>query len=373
MSAEHDPHHPPAPAPPPPGMPEDSAGQALAETLRSSFFVIKILMVLLVAVFLCSGITIVGPQERAILLRFGKPVGEGEQAVLKPGFHWAFPAPIDEVVKIPAGQVRVATSTAGWYATTPELAAAKIEPPPGDSLKPGRDGYVLTSDANIIHAYATVRYRITDPVRFEFAFTNTPVFLTNALNNALFFAASQFTVDAILTRDVTAFREKVRHRLEQLIEEARLGIVIEQSDVQARAPRQESVSRAFDAVTEAGLKSGTVLNEAQSYANTMLSGALGGAAALTNAARTDKTRLVESIRGEADEFTAIRPQYEANPSLYALQRQTETLARVLTNAQQEKFFVAPGADGQPRELRLLLSREPAKPRSAPEPPAGDHH
>ncbi len=372
MSADH----PASPPPEPPRAPapvEDAAGQALAEALRSSFFIVKILMAVLAVFFLCSGMFTVGPQERAILLRFGKPVGVGEQALRGPGFHWAFPAPIDEVVKIPAGQVRVAASTAGWYATTPELEAAKKEPPPGESLQPGVDGYVLTADANIIHVRATLRYRIVDPVRFEFGFTNAPGFITNALNNALNYAAALFPVDSILTRDVTTFREKVRARLGQLIGQQDLGIVVEQADVQARAPRQEQVDRAFNAVTDASLKSGKGLNEALSYANEVRSRAQGQAASLTNAATAERTRLVEYVAAEARQFQDLLPRYQANPELFTLQWQTESLARVFTNA-SEKFYLAPGPAGQPRELRLLLSREPEKSNVIPPPaPAADSH
>jgi HflK protein len=298
-------------------------------------------------------------------------VGVGDKALLGPGFHWAFPAPIDEVVKIPAGQIRTAASSVGWYATTPEMEAAKTEPPPGDSLNPARDSYVLTADANVVHVRATLRYRIVDPVRYEFGFTNAAHFITNALNNALNYAAAHFTVDGMLTRDVTGFREQVRRRLDQTIDRQQLGIVSEQIDVQARAPRQENVARAFDAVTEAGLRRGQVLNEAQSYANEVRSRALGEASTLTNVAMAESTRMVEFVSAEANQFAAILPQYQANPSLFTLQRQTETLGRIFTNA-QEKFYVAPGADGQPRELRLLLSREPVKPRGLPEIPADKH-
>ncbi len=141
--------------------------------------------------------------------------------------------------------------------------------------------------------------------------------------------------------------------------------------MQARAPRQPAVSRAFDAVTEAGLKSGQVLNEAKSYANEVRSRAEGERASLTNAAMTEKTRLVDFVGAEARQFSSLLPQYEASPGLFTLRWQTETLGRIFTNA-QEKFFVAPGPDGRPRQLRLLLSREPIKPRSLP-PPAADTH
>jgi hypothetical protein len=51
---------------------EDAGTQALAEALRSSFFIVQIIMVALVLVFLGSGFFTVGPQEKAIILRLGQ-------------------------------------------------------------------------------------------------------------------------------------------------------------------------------------------------------------------------------------------------------------------------------------------------------------
>src|SRR5690349_3290038 len=89
-----------------PVTPEDAGSQALAEALSSSFIIVRIVMALLVVAFLASGVFVVGPQEQGMILRLGKPVGEGEAALRGPGFHWAFPAPIDEVVKVPITQVQ---------------------------------------------------------------------------------------------------------------------------------------------------------------------------------------------------------------------------------------------------------------------------
>ena len=136
---------------------EDAGSQALSDALKSSFFIVKIVLFGLLVVFLGSGFFQVGPQERAIILEFGKPKGAGEKALLMPGFHWAWPAPIDEIKRIPAAQIQIASSTVGWYATTPEMEVAHAEPPPGASLNPAIDGYTLTSDANIIHVRASVR------------------------------------------------------------------------------------------------------------------------------------------------------------------------------------------------------------------------
>src|SRR5512140_1296806 len=81
--------------------PMDAGSEALSEALRSSFGIVKFVMFLLVCVFLASGFFTVGPQERAMIIRLGRPVGEGEKALLGPGLHWSWPYPIDEYVKVP--------------------------------------------------------------------------------------------------------------------------------------------------------------------------------------------------------------------------------------------------------------------------------
>ena len=123
-------------SPQPPEAPDDASSQALSDALKSSFAIIKVLMVGLVVVFLGSGFFTVGPQERAVVLRFGKPVGVGEKALLGPGSHFALPYPIDEVVRIPITQVQTVKSSVGWYATSAAMEAAGTEPPPGPSLNP---------------------------------------------------------------------------------------------------------------------------------------------------------------------------------------------------------------------------------------------
>ena len=60
-----------------PAMPVDTGSRALEEALRSSFFIVKVVMGILLVVFFFSGMKTVGPQEKAVILRFGKPLGAG--------------------------------------------------------------------------------------------------------------------------------------------------------------------------------------------------------------------------------------------------------------------------------------------------------
>jgi membrane protease subunit HflK len=356
---EHDHGHSHEPAAP--ETPLDPGSQALAEALKSSFAIVKVVMVLLVIVFLSSGFFTVGPQERAVVLRFGKPVAEGQQALLGPGLHFALPYPIDEFVKVPITEVQRITSTVGWFYVTPEQEVAGAEPMASFALNPAVDGYVVTADKNIIHARAILNYRIEDPIQFVFDFagaTNNPFngasasnLVLNALNDALVQSAGEFKVDDILTRDVFAFKDAVKRHVTERLAAHKLGVVVEQLDVVTRPPL--ALKADFARVSDAAQRRDNLISEARTYQNQTLSRAGAQAAALTNMAESDRTWYVESLKAEASRFNDLLPKYRANPELFVQLRLTETLGRVMTNV-QDKIYLTEQTD----ELRLLLNREP---------------
>jgi membrane protease subunit HflK len=366
MSYEHDHPHPHEPAAPAPSVtPEDTGSQALAEALRSSFAIVKVAMVLMVLAFFSSGFFKVEPNEQAIILRFGKPVGEGQKALLGAGLHWSYPYPIDEVVRIPIREIQSVDSTTGWYFMTREQEIAYktlgAEPPAGSSLNPAMDGYAITADRNIIHTRATLFYHIEDPVHYVFDFTNASVTAQNALNNALLYTAARFNVDDILTRNVAGFRDAVLRRVSDLTAQEQLGIVIDQCEVQSIPPRQ--LREVFSQVTTARENRNKLLNEAHSYENQVLSQSGAQASTITNEAVAARARHVQSITAEAKRFADLRPKYESNPDLFVQQTLVQAMGPILTNV-QDKIFLPQRADGKPRELRLQLNREPPQPKTA---------
>jgi membrane protease subunit HflK len=364
MSDEHE-HHDHAHDHSAPVAADDAGSQALAEALGSSFAIVKIVMVLMVIAFFCSGFFTVGPQEKAVILRFGKPVGEGQKALLSSGkLHWSFPYPIDEVVKIPITEQQIVLSTVGWYFTTPEQELSGEELPAGASLNPAIDGYVITADRNIIHTRATLRYHIDDPMNYIFSFASASNTVQNALNNALLFTAAKFNVDDILTRDVAGFKEAMQQRVTDLVERAQLGIVIDQCEVQSIPPRQ--LQPVFAEVTTARENRNKALNEANSYTNRVFNQSSAQATSITNAAAVASANYVKSITSEAERFGKLLPQYQTNSDLFVQQTFVQAMGQAFTNV-QDKFYLPQRADGKPRELRLQLNREPPQPKPAANP------
>jgi modulator of FtsH protease HflK len=321
-------------------------------------------MVLMVVAFFCSGFFTVGPLEKAIILRFGRPVGEGQKALLTSGLHWSLPYPIDEVVRIPITVIQKVTSNNGWYFTTPEAELSGEEMPAGTSLNPAVDGYVITADHNIIHTHATLYYHIDDPIRFVFDFTNAPATIQNALDNALLFTAAKFNVDDILYRDAAGFREAVQQRVTELVDKEQVGVSVDSCEVQSTPPRQ--LQSVFDQVINSRENRNKLLNDAHSYENQVTNQSGAQATSITNAASAERVRFVESIDAEAKRFSDLLPQYQINPDLFVQQSFVQTMEHVFTNV-QDKIYLPQRADGKPRELRLMLNREPPQPKPAANP------
>lgn len=343
-----------------PVLSDDASSQALSEALGSSFILVRLLIVALIAAFAISCIFTVKPNEVAVVLRFGAPVGVGPGMIKSQGLHFAFPFPIDEVVRIRNGETLSATTMTSWYQMSPEDLVANKEPDPNDRLNPAADGYVITGDNNILHARATLKYRISDPLAYTFRFGNASNLIVHALDNALYRTAAGFRADEALYKDKAGFRSAVQRRFEDWVGRTGLGITVDVLEVPVTAPG--FVSKAFDAVTKAEQEQSSKISQARGDADKLTHEAHGVAQEIIGRSTVTSNALVQAVLADADAFVRQEPYYRSNPDLFRSRLLQQTLERVYTNA-TEKFVV------DSHELRILLNRPPVTPTKAPPPPA----
>ncbi len=334
---------------------DDASSQALNEALRSSFVLVRLLIIALLIGFVFSCVFQVKQNEVAVILRFGGPVGRTpSEQVLGPGLHWALPYPIDEIVKIPQGESRIIRSTTSWYLQSDAEAAAGQPPEELDRLTPGRDAHVITADGNILHVRALLRYRLSDPVAYTFNFSDPTSLLVNCLNNAVHWAAVRTTADDALYKDIPGFQTAVRTRVAQLIEQIHLGVTIDQVEVRTEAP--QFVKKSFLRVTDAEQDLNKRKNEAEGEGQKVTLEAVGEAARILDTARSASNSLVQGLAGEAQLFQDQVAEYRRSPHLVRERLRLATIERVFTNS-ADKWYLPSGAT----ELRLNLSREPEGP------------
>jgi len=153
----------------PPGEAFDPANQSLADALRKSFSVLKVLMLVLVVLYFLSGWFSVKQGERGIVLRLGRIVGVGEggqvqQAVLGPGWHWSWPFPIDRWMTVPVNEREL--NLEFMFALSEKERATGMIGRRSSTLTPDRDDYLITGDVNILHASLVIKYHIADVIDY---------------------------------------------------------------------------------------------------------------------------------------------------------------------------------------------------------------
>lgn len=329
----------------------DAASQALADALSVSFRVLRGLMALVVVAYLLSGIFVVQQHERALVLRLGKLTGIGADRALDPGLHWTWPRPFSEIVRIPAERVQTLDSQTFWHARAPVLQDTESFEP---TLRPERDGYLVSGDANLLHSRWALRFTITDPVAYHLRFADAQDTLKAELDRAVLHATARFPIDRALRTDLESLRDTVEQTLRARADAMSAGIRVQGVDLLAIAPPRQ-IAEAFDAVTEAAQERAQQISDARAYSVRTLNGAEGDAARIRSEGEAKRLARETDVASRADVFERIHPKWLANPDVIARTIWQDTVRRAIENADER--FVVHGT-GDAREVRLHLGPQP---------------
>ena len=294
----------------------DAAERSLSEALRISFVILKVIMIVLVIAFVVSGFKTVGSNEQALRTLFGEITGSGEKRVLKSDWHWVFPYPIGEIIRIPVEkQIKLSVNSFWYFETRDDVLPGSPKPRrlPTDKLNPLKEGYSLTrsqkqaaqadagggpptsaadadgSDYNIVHSKWEINYQIDNIERF---FTNvyvrdlkpgeiyedvmiesiTPL-LRSAIENAVVTAMVHYTIDEALQSHDT-IRRHVRRLVQKQLDTIESGVRVSSVQlVDVEWPKE--VNDAFEAYFTASQTSQQAITEARNVAETTLTEAGG--------------------------------------------------------------------------------------------------
>lgn len=398
----------------------DAAAKSLSEALRISFVILKVIMLVLIIIFLASGFRTVGSDEQAIVLRFGKIRGVGEERLLGPGLHWVFPYPVDEIVKIPVQKKVNLPIDTFWYSqSSAEILGEgpKRRDRVPEKLNPVRDGYCITrsekqdvaltgstgSDYNIVHCKWQLTYKIDDPERFfrnvfvdlekipagqnysDVIFNNITRPLEYMVADAVVTAMVNYTIDDILFEQVAAITQHVKRLLQEKFDTIESGIQVVSVQLTDKTwPRQ--VDEAFQELIKARQDSKKAESEARTYAEKTLNKVAGPVAgqlyaALQNQntsneqleflwsqlagtaqgiiteAQAYRTNVVASAQARAEYLKKILPEFRKRPELVMQKIYQDVIVDVLANA-EDKYVVQPAKDSKSREVRIYITRDP---------------
>lgn len=268
---------------------------------KDSYFII-VMLVIVIFIWVISGLYIIKEGERGVVLRFGK-----YHHLVKPGLNWK-PTFVDIVIPVNIESVR-------------ELAAS---------------GMMLTSDENVVRVEMNVQYRITNPKNYLFNVTNADDSLRQATDSALRGVIGKYDMDRILTEGRTVIRTDTRRVLEKTIYPYNMGITVLDVNFQTARPPEE-VKAAFDDAIAARENEQQYIREAEAYANEVQPKANGRAQRILEEGRAYKARTILEAQGEVQRFAKILPEYKIAPKITRERLYISAMERVLSNTR--KIFI----------------------------------
>ena len=274
-----------------------------------------VLVVLVVACIALSGVRMVKSGEVAVILRFGKLVGETPQEQIhQPGLLFCFPYFIDEVVTVPTGNIIEQVVDRHYSLGIIESKAA---------------GYVITGDQNIAHIYTSVKYTISDPVAYALNVGNVSSVIDACISNSMLEIAAYTGVDDILTSGKEAYGEAVLEEAQRKLDEARSGVAIQAIEL-TDVKMPEDVRETYEKVNAATVEASTLLKEAQQHRNTLIPYAESQASSIVSTAQYSYSTAVSAATSDLSEFWGILEEYNAQPEAIRARLYNEKMAAALS-------------------------------------------
>jgi regulator of protease activity HflC (stomatin/prohibitin superfamily) len=354
----------------------DAGLKSLVRSLQLAFaFLLVLIIGMVIYFFSFGGYFAVKPQEAVIVLRFGQ-----YYQTYQSDWHWFMPYPVSEFI-----QVRVSPQfmDVGFTADTMVLADGQEQ---GRPLEPGRDGYLITGDANIIHAAWNLSYTIIDPKRYyeklltpsnpldpdqvekdERGYAGTrgaQTLIENTFRQAVQLVTSCQTVDILYNRQ-SEYREEVQREFTKLIDALDCGIAVSSVALKQISPPLKTKS-AFDEVAAASNVQSALKTQAEEYQVKISNEAKAREAEIIAQAEIYRKQIVSEVKAESQYFTSINKAYQENPKTVLMALYNSTLADVLEN-QENKFILGTQTRGERKQIRLKINPEPPVPAKPAQP------
>ncbi len=274
---------------------------------------ILIIVGVLLAGWILSGIYIVDEGTRGVVTRFG-----AYQSTAMPGPHWHLPYPIEAIETVDVSSRR--RITVGYQA----VSAQQTRPVLSEAL-------MLTEDENIVNVQLAVQYQVSDAAQFIFEFVDPEQTLKELTESALREVVGKRQMDFVLTEGRAEVAQETRDLITETIGLYDAGIEVVEVVIQDVQP-PEQVQSAFEDAIKAREDRERLINQAEAYRNEVIPQAQGQAARVREEALAYQAQTVQQAEGDASRFTQQYDEYSKAPEVTRDRLYLDTMQRVLGNS-----------------------------------------
>ena len=267
--------------------------KSLKFPLLKRYGLIPAIVVIVILLWILSGIYFVAPDEVGVVKRFGKAV-----RTTTSGPHYHLPTPFETVLRPKV--TRVQRIEIG-FRTIGGKEHGRYRVIPAESL-------MLTKGENIVNMTFIVQYKISNAMNYLFNVSQQRKTVKDAAEAAMREVAGKNEIDDILTVGKFKVQQNTKEKLQSILDGYNAGIHIVAVQLQDVHP-PEQVMSAFKDVASAKEDKAKMINEAHGYRNEILPKAKGKAAQITNDAIAYKESKIISAQGDVSRFLQVLKQY----------------------------------------------------------------
>jgi membrane protease subunit HflK len=261
---------------------------------------LTVIAVLLLVIWIASGIYIVGAGEKGVVFRFG-----AFSTVTDPGPHWHLPYPIETREIVNFTQVRDTQHRS----------------------------MLLTKDENIIDVELAVQYRVKSAEDYLINVRMPDATLRDVVDSAVSLVVGQNTMDFILSEGRSAIALETESMVQKTLDEYKTGLEVTSVNIQQAQP-PEAVQGAFEDAIKAREDQVRFKNEAEAYENSIVPQARGEAARIEQESTAYKERVIAEAEGNASRFSQLLTEYMKAPEVTRQRLYLETVEQVLGASSQ---------------------------------------
>lgn len=336
--------------------PMDAANESLSDALRSSFKILKGIMLVLVLLYLFSNVRKVEVHEQALRLRMGELLPR----VYESEVVWALPFPIDEIVPLPTKQSNELLISSHSFRRSPDEVGKPLSfiGRGMEGLNPAFDGALMTADGGLVHVQWKVTYKFDDLRSYATHIMGLKVEAAESLIRGMIetvgiHVAAEHTAEEMIRTQFEDVQNAMKAGVNERLAELKSGVVVTRVEMFEPTP-PIPVRDSFDNTQKAENAKQKRIHDAQQGQTKLLSEAAG-------AAYPKVVKLLDTIEGASPGDPAVAGLRTALDKLLETEVEGEA-GRLLKDAGAQMSVMVGRMQGDVELYRTLLPEYERNPR-----------
>ena len=292
----------------------------------------------------------VDPEEKAVVLRFGK-----ENRIVGQGLHYKLPFFMEQEYKVP---VQRQLKLEFGFRTAGDESRAQYAQTQYSGQGFNSESLMLTGDLNVASIEWVTQYTISDPMQYLFRVRNVDQTFRDMNEAVLREIVGDRTITEVLTIGRSEIQNLAKDKLSKLCEDytsgIALGIVVNQVILQDVSP-PEPVKPAFNEVNQAEQEMETTIQNADAAYNREIPKARGTNKKTIKTAEGYAVQRVNEAEGEVSKFNQVFEEYKKSPEITRQRIYLETIAEIYQTVDR-KIIIDENANGVLPLLNLNQER-----------------